>query len=93
MCQAQHNGAASQGALGVRTVSMRLSSTTRFQNCDVVAASKWNWKEWPGHSRTYGSLNPKSEMSMFVPFALTKKSTAFVPIDLAFAFDMKAKTS
>ena len=74
----------------MRTVVMPVSSTTRFQNCDVVAASKWNWKEWPDHSRKYGSSNPKSEISiLFVP----KNRTLFVPIGFALALDMKAKTS
>jgi hypothetical protein len=72
---------------------MPVSSTTRFQNCDVAAASKWNWNEWPDHSRKYGSPNPKLRILMFLPFALTKKSTLFVPIGLALALDMKAKTS
>ena len=74
----------------MRTVSMPVSPTTRFQNCDVVAASKWNWNEWPDHSSAYVSDSPKLRILMlFVP----KNRTTFVPIGLAFAFAMKAMIS
>lgn len=77
----------------MRTVAMPVSSTTRFQNRDVVAASKWNWNECPDHWSACRDGSPKSLMSIFVPLFLTKKSTTFVPIGLAFAFAMKAMIS
>jgi hypothetical protein len=57
-----------------------------------LAASKWNWNEWPDNWSAFRDGSPKSLMSMFVPF-LSKNNTSFVPIGLALAFDMKAKTS
>ncbi len=71
---------------------MPLSTTTRFHNCDVVAASTWNWNECPDHSLNEGESNPSVPISIFVPL-FAKNRTTFVPIGFVFALAVKAMIS